>query len=56
MMIFSISSAKGDTQTREETVKILQQKYVTVLDEQHKSLLAIKIKMKTTQLKEKALF
>lgn len=47
MMIFSISSAKGDTQTREETVKILQQKYVTVLDEQHKSLLAIKIKMKS---------
>ena len=47
MMVISISSAKGDTQTREETVKILQQKYVTVLDEQHKSLLAIKIKMKS---------
>ena len=47
MMVFSFSSARGDTQNREETVKILQQKYVTVLDEQYKSLLAIKLKMKS---------
>ncbi|MFM8446878.1 MAG: hypothetical protein ACKN92_01725 [Candidatus Nanopelagicaceae bacterium] len=47
MMVFSISSAKGETPTREETVKILQQKYVTVLDQQHQTLLAIKVKMKS---------
>ena len=46
-MAFSISSAGADTPTREETVKILQQKYVSVLDDQHKTLLAIKVKMKS---------
>ena len=35
----SMSTAGAETPTREETVKILQQKYVTVLDDQHKTLL-----------------
>ena len=42
-----MSSAGAETLTREETVKILQQKYVSVLDDQHKTLLAIKVKMKS---------
>ena len=46
-MAISISSAGAETPTREETVKILQQKYVSVLDDQHKTLLAIKVKMKS---------
>lgn len=46
-MAFSMSSAGAETLTREETVKILQQKYVSVLDDQHKTLLAIKVKMKS---------
>ena len=43
----SMTSAVADTPTREETVNILQQKYVSVLDDQHKTLLAIKVKMKS---------
>ena len=46
-MAFSIISAGAETPTREETVKILQEKYVSVLDDQHKTLLAIKVKMKS---------
>ena len=47
LMAISISSAGAETPTREETVKILQQKYVSVLDDQHKTLLAIIVKMKS---------
>ena len=43
----SMSTVGAETPTREETVKILQQKYVSVLDDQHKTLLAIKVKMKS---------
>jgi hypothetical protein len=43
----SMTTAGAETLTREETVKILQQKYVSVLDDQHKTLLAIKVKMKS---------
>ena len=43
----SMTSAGADTPPREDTVKILQQKYVTVLDGQHKTLLEIKVKMKS---------
>ncbi|MFM8620713.1 MAG: hypothetical protein ACKOCL_01660 [Candidatus Nanopelagicaceae bacterium] len=42
-----MAPVNADVPTREETVKILQQKYVTVLDEQHRTLLAIKVKMKS---------
>ncbi|MFM8447937.1 MAG: hypothetical protein ACKN92_07230 [Candidatus Nanopelagicaceae bacterium] len=42
-----MAPVKADVPTREETVKILQQKYVKVLDEQHRTLLAIKVKMKS---------
>jgi hypothetical protein len=42
-----MAPVKADVPTREETVKILQQKYVTVLDGQHQTLLAIKVKMKS---------
>ena len=47
LMGLSLVPAMAETPTREETVKILQQKYVTVLDQQHQSLLAIKLKMKS---------
>ena len=47
LMGLSLVPAMAEAPTREETVKILQQKYVTVLDEQHQSLLAIKLKMKS---------
>ena len=46
LMGLSLVPAMAETPTREETVKILQQKYVTVLDQQHQSLLAIRLKMK----------
>ena len=47
ILFLSMAPVKADVPTREETVKILQQKYVTVLDEQHRTLLAIKVKMKS---------
>ena len=47
LMGLSLVPAMAESPTREETVKILQQKYVTVLDQQHQSLLAIKVKMKS---------
>ena len=47
LMGLSLVPAIAEAPTREETVKILQQKYVTVLDKQHQSLLAIKLKMKS---------
>ena len=47
LMGLSLVPAMAETPTREETVKILQQKYVTVLDQQHQSLLAIRLKMKS---------
>ena len=47
LMGLSLVPAMAETPTREETVKILQQKYVTVLDQQHQILLAIKVKMKS---------
>jgi hypothetical protein len=46
-LMAGFSPARAESLSREETVKILQQKYVTVLDEQHQTLLAIKVKMKS---------
>jgi hypothetical protein len=46
-LMAGFSPARAEGLSREETVKILQQKYVTVLDEQHQTLLAIKVKMKS---------
>ena len=47
ILFLSMAPVKADVPTREETVKILQQKYVTALDDQHRTLLAIKVKMKS---------
>ena len=47
LLVFSVAPANADpVADRAATVEILKAKYVTVLDEQHKTLLAIKEQMK----------
>lgn len=46
-LLIGVSPAKADTASdRAATVEILKAKYVTVLDEQHKTLLSLKNQMK----------
>ena len=47
LLIFAVAPAKADPiSDRAATVEILKAKYVTVLDDQHKTLLALKEQMK----------
>ena len=47
LLVFSIAPAMADPASdRAATVEILKAKYVTVLDDQHKTLLALKEQMK----------
>ena len=47
LLIFAVAPAKADLNSdRAATVEILKAKYVTVLDDQHKTLLALKEQMK----------